>query len=44
VALKAALQTQYREIFLFTAGLCAVGALLGLLLGGKPTTTKGRQA
>ena len=44
VALKAALQTQYRETFLVTAGLCAVGALLGLLLGGKPTTTKGSQA
>jgi MFS family permease len=38
VALKAALQTEYREIFLATAGLCAVGALLGLLLGGRPTT------
>jgi len=44
VALKAALQIQYREIFLCTAGLCVVGALLGLLLAGKPTTTRGSQA
>ena len=36
VALKAALQTEYREIFLVTAGLCVVGALLGLLLAGRP--------
>ncbi|MBB4760961.1 MFS transporter [Amorphoplanes digitatis] len=42
VAIKAALHTEYREIFLFTAGLCVVGALLGLLLGGKPTTTAGQ--
>ncbi len=34
-ALKAALQTEYREIFLATAGVCVVGALLGLLLAGR---------
>ena len=39
VAVNAALQTEYREIFLVTAGLCAFGALLGLLLGGKPAAT-----
>lgn len=39
VALKAALQTEYREIFLITAGLCVVGALLGLLLGGRRAPT-----
>ncbi|MBU2667885.1 MFS transporter [Actinoplanes bogorensis] len=38
VALKTALQTEYREIFLITAVLCAVGALLGLLLGGRPAS------
>ncbi|GID33035.1 MFS transporter [Paractinoplanes brasiliensis] len=36
VALKAALQTEYREIFLITAVLCVVGALLGLLLSRRP--------
>ncbi|MBM2620341.1 MFS transporter [Actinoplanes sp. LDG1-06] len=36
VALKAALQTEYREIFLITAALCAAGALLGLFLSGRP--------
>ncbi|MBC6462979.1 MFS transporter [Actinomadura sp. HBU206391] len=33
-ALAEALHVEYREIFLITAGLCAVGALLGLALGG----------
>jgi MFS family permease len=32
VALKVALQTEYREIFYATAGVCVLGALLGLLL------------
>ena len=36
-ALKSALQTEYREIFLATAVLCFVGALVGLLL--RPTST-----
>ncbi|MCP2328880.1 MFS family permease [Hamadaea flava] len=33
-ALRAALQTEYREIFLATAVICVVGAIGGLLLGG----------
>jgi MFS family permease len=32
LAVKAALQTEYREIFLATAGICVAGALLGLAL------------
>ncbi|NUT03001.1 MAG: MFS transporter [Hamadaea sp.] len=32
-ALRAALQTEYREIFLATAAICVLGALGGLLLG-----------
>jgi hypothetical protein len=32
LALKVALQTEYREIFFATAGVCVVGALLALLL------------
>lgn len=32
LALKAALQTEYREIFIAAAGVCVAGALLGLLL------------
>ncbi|GGN41800.1 MFS family permease [Actinoplanes campanulatus] len=35
-AVKAALQTEYREIFLVTAGVCVLGALLGLWLSGGP--------
>jgi MFS family permease len=38
VALKAALQTEYREIFLATAGVCVLGALLGLVLAGRAST------
>jgi MFS family permease len=33
-ALNDAFHTEYREIFLLTAGLCVLGALLGLVLGG----------
>jgi MFS family permease len=36
VAVKAALHTEYREIFLATAGICVIGALLGLVLAGRP--------
>jgi hypothetical protein len=32
MALKVALQTEYREIFQATAAVCLLGALLGLLL------------
>jgi MFS family permease len=35
-ALQEALLTEYKEIFLITAALCAIGALIGLLLGGHP--------
>ena len=38
VAVKAALQTEYREIFLATAVVCVLGALLGLVLAGRSTT------
>jgi MFS family permease len=38
VALKTALQTEYREIFLATAGVCVLGALLGLVLAGRNST------
>ena len=34
-AVKAALQTEYREIFFATAGVCVLGALLGLALTGR---------
>ncbi len=34
-ALKTALRTEYREIFLATAVICVLGALAGLLLGGR---------
>ncbi|GAA1803474.1 MFS transporter [Luedemannella flava] len=35
VALNAALRTEYSEIFAVTAAVCAVGALLGLLLSNR---------
>jgi hypothetical protein len=34
-ALQEALLTEYKEIFLITAALCGLGALIGLLLGGR---------
>lgn len=34
-ALNAALRTEYKEIFLATAGLCVLGALAGLMLYGR---------
>jgi hypothetical protein len=36
LAVKAALQTEYGEIFAVTAGICVLGALAGLLLPAKP--------
>lgn len=41
VAGEAALRVQYREIFLATAVICAVGALFGLLLGSRKKTAAG---
>ena len=41
VALKAALQTEYREIFLATACVCVLGGLLGLLLARRSSTEDG---
>ncbi|MEV0268329.1 MFS transporter [Hamadaea sp. NPDC050747] len=38
-ALRAALQTEYREIFLATAAICVLGALGGLLLGRTERST-----
>jgi MFS family permease len=35
IALEAALRAEYREIFLATAVICVVGALVGLLLGSR---------
>jgi hypothetical protein len=35
VAVKDALRTEYREIFLATAAVCVLGAALGLLLGTR---------
>lgn len=35
-AVQAALRTEYAEIFLITAGLCAAGALVSLALPGRP--------
>lgn len=43
VAVKAALQTEYREIFLATAAVCVLGALLGLLLTGRPARAGDRR-
>ncbi|MBL7261626.1 MFS transporter [Paractinoplanes lichenicola] len=40
LAVKSALQTEYREIFLITAALCVLGALLGLLLAGRGGDTR----
>jgi MFS family permease len=35
LAVKEALRTEYREIFLATAGVCLLGAVTGLLLAGR---------
>ncbi|MGH3824792.1 MAG: MFS transporter [Pseudonocardiaceae bacterium] len=35
LALQAALRTEYKEIFLLTAGVCVLGALGALLISGK---------
>ncbi len=35
LALRAALRTEYTEIFLITSGVCVLGALGALLIGGK---------
>ena len=40
LAVQAALRTEYREIFLATAGLCVLGALTGLLLYGRRSTRR----
>jgi MFS family permease len=40
-AVKAALRTEYHEIFLGAAGVCLVGALLGLLLRGRSGAAEG---
>ncbi|MGH3828211.1 MAG: MFS transporter, partial [Pseudonocardiaceae bacterium] len=39
LALRAALRTQYKEIFLLTSGICLLGALGALLIRNTSTTT-----
>jgi len=39
-ALQDALRTEYQEIFFATAGICALGAILALLLGRKASRVK----
>jgi MFS family permease len=39
VAVKAALHTEYSDIFWATAALCVAAALLGLAIGGRPTSS-----
>jgi hypothetical protein len=38
--LKQALHTQYREVFLVTAALCALGAVVAMALGGRSEHTR----
>jgi hypothetical protein len=39
-ALQTALRVEYREIFLATAGICVLGALIGLLLGSRDVRSR----
>jgi MFS family permease len=40
-ALRAALRTEYQEIFLLTAGVCLLGALVALFIGQRTPATAG---
>jgi hypothetical protein len=42
-AVNDALATQYSETFAITAGVCVVGALLALCIGGRRVTTESEQ-
>ena len=43
LAVQAALRTEYHDIFLATAAICAVGAVIALLLAGR-SADQGRVA